>query len=53
MSYYTERNGMRTPIEKTYNIDPGKYGVLLRCCEEYYDNFAWKFPDECEDGRGC
>lgn len=53
MSYYTERHGMRTPIEKTYDIDPGKYGVLLRCCEEYYDNIAWKYPNECEDGRGC
>ena len=25
----------------------------MRCCEEYYDNIAWKYPDECEDGRGC
>lgn len=53
MSYYTERHGMRAPVEKTYDIDPDKYGVLMQCCEEYYDNIAWKYPDECKDGRGC
>ncbi len=52
MGFYSERHGMRKPIEKTYEIDPGKYGVLLRCCEEYYDNIAWKYPDKCEDDRG-
>ena len=25
MSYFTERNGMRKPIEKTYDIDHAKY----------------------------
>lgn len=53
MSYYTERHGMRKPIEKTYEIDPGKYAVFLGCCEKYYDNIDWKYPEECEDGRGC
>lgn len=53
MSYYTERHGMRNPIERTYDIDPGKYGVLIHCCEEFYDNISWKYPEECEDGRGC
>ncbi len=52
MGYYTERNGMRKPVEKTYDIDPGKYGILFRCCEKYFDNIAWKFPEQCEDGRG-
>lgn len=52
MGYYTERNGMRKPIEKTYDIDIGKYGILFRCCEKYFDNIAWKFPKECEDGYG-
>lgn len=53
LSYYTERHGMRKPIEQTYDIDPGKYSILLGCCERYYDNIAWKFPEECADERGC
>lgn len=44
---------MRTPIKQTYDIDPSKYSVLLGCCEKYYDNIAWKYPEECEDGFGC
>lgn len=52
MSYYTERHGLRKPIEQTYFINPNAYGVLLRCCERYYDNIAWKYPKECPDGRG-
>ena len=50
MSYYTERHGLRKPITKTYNIDPERYGIILKCCEKYYDNIAWKFPRACEDG---
>lgn len=53
MKYFTERNGMRKPIEQTYDIDPSKYYVLLGCCEKYYDNIAWKYPEECLDGCGC
>ncbi len=53
MSYYTERHGMRNPIKQTYEIDSSKYAVLLGCCENYYDNIAWKYPVECEDGLGC
>lgn len=53
MCYYTERHGMRKPIEQTYDIDSSKYSVLLGCCEKYYDNIAWKCPKECEDGRIC
>ena len=51
--YYTERNGMRKPIERTYDISTDKYALLLDCCEKYYNNLAWKFPEQCLDGRGC
>ena len=44
MPYYTERHGMRSPISKTYIINPTMYGLLLNCCEKYYDNIAWKYP---------
>ena len=53
MEYYTERNGMRKPIERTYDISTDKYALLLDCCEKYYNNLAWKFPEQCPDGRGC
>lgn len=52
MKYYTERHGMREPIEKSYDITPNKYRALLRCCEKYYVNIAWKYPEECSDGLG-
>ena len=53
MNYFTERHGMRKPVEQTYDIDPSKYYILLGCCEKYYDNVAWLYPEECEDGFGC
>ena len=53
MSLYTERNGMRTPIEKTYTISIKAYSLLFDCCSRYFINLAWKYPDECPDGRGC
>lgn len=53
MSYYTERHGMRKPINKTYEITPQEYSLLLKCCEKYYDNIAWRFPEQCPDGCGC
>ncbi|MCL2083281.1 MAG: hypothetical protein FWH04_08635 [Oscillospiraceae bacterium] len=53
MSLYTERHGMRTPIEKTPTISIDMYLLLLDCCEKYHENLAWKYPDECPDGRGC
>ena len=52
-SYYTERHGMRQPIEKTYNITIEMYVLLFNCCTKYYNNLAWKYPEECPDGRGC
>ena len=52
MDYFTERNGMRKPIEKTNVIDVSRYGVLLKCCEAFYDNIVWRYHDDCEDGKG-
>ena len=53
MAYYTERNGLRRPVEKTYDISIEKYALLLHCCEKYYNNLAWKYPEQCPDGYGC
>ena len=53
MSYYTERHGMRKPITKTYEITPPVYSLILNCCEKYYNNIAWKYPEQCPDGHGC
>lgn len=52
-SYYTERHGMRKPVSKTNNITPEVYSLLLKCCERYYNNIAWKYPNQCPDGLGC
>ena len=53
MALYTERHGMRTPIERTSTITVEMYSLLFDCCEKYYDNIAWKFPEQCPDGQGC
>lgn len=53
MSYFTERHGMRKPIERTSTITVEMYSILFDCCEKYYENLAWMFPDECPDGCGC
>lgn len=53
MSYYTERHGLRRiPIEKTEIISCDAYNTLLSCCKNHFINMAWKFPQECLDGRG-
>lgn len=53
MSYYTERHGMRQPMDKTYIITPDMYAILFDCCGRYHKNIAWKYPEECGDGYGC
>lgn len=53
MSYYTERHGMRVPIERTEVITYEMYALIFDCCERYFDNIAWKYPEECPDGNGC
>ena len=53
MSYYTQRHGMRKSVSRTYTITPPMYELLFKCCEKYYNNIAWKFPSQCQDGHGC
>lgn len=53
MSYFTERHGMRAPIDRTEIITIEMYSMLFDCCTKYYDNIAWKYPEECPDGNGC
>ncbi|MCL2446910.1 MAG: hypothetical protein FWD06_09125 [Oscillospiraceae bacterium] len=53
MALYTERHGMRKPIERTSTITIEMYSMLLDCCEKYYYYLSWKFPENCFDGRGC
>lgn len=53
MSYYTERHGLRTPIERTEKMTIDMYSILYDCCEKYFENIAWKYPAECPDGNGC
>ena len=53
MSYYTERHGLRAPVEKTEIITHEMYALIFDCCERYFDNIAWKYPKECPEGNGC
>ena len=53
MSYYTERHGLRAPVERTETITHELYALIFDCCERYFDNIAWKYPEECPDGNGC
>lgn len=53
MAYYTERHAMRKPMKKTYDISMDVYTLIFQCCEKYYNNLAWKYPDQCPDGYGC
>lgn len=53
MSLYTERHGMRNPIEKTYIISIDHYALLFDICDQYKEYLAWKYPEECPDGLGC
>lgn len=53
MSYYTERHGLRMPIVKTYEITIDRYNLLFECCEQYFENIAWRYPDKCPDNMLC
>lgn len=44
---------MRVPIQTTSTISVEIYSMLLGCCQKYYENIAWKYPDGCPDGCGC
>ncbi|MDD4761285.1 MAG: hypothetical protein PHU66_10815 [Bacteroidaceae bacterium] len=47
MSYYTERHGLRAPIEKTYDITVDMYALIIDCCGKYYKNLTHLFPLKC------
>jgi hypothetical protein len=49
MSYYTERHGLRAPIEKTYDITVAMYALIIDCCGKYYKNLTHLFPLKCHD----
>lgn len=53
MNYFTERNGIRKTIMKTYDISDEIYGILYDCCKKYFDNIAYKFPEKCHDSGIC
>ena len=52
MALYTERNGLRVPVEKTYQITPDRYHLLLDVCKRHFDNISWKYQERCPDGKG-
>lgn len=43
MDLYTERHGLRKPIERTSNISKEVYTLLLNICEKYYKNLTHIF----------
>lgn len=49
MALFTERNNLRKEIEKTYDISPDMYDLILDLCREYFINLAWKYPLYCQD----
>ncbi len=53
MEYYTQRHGLRSEVRKTNIITMELYALLLDCCEKYYENLAWKYPEKCQDGDVC
>lgn len=47
MELYTERHGMRKPINKTEIINIDMYALLLECCEKYKKNLTHIFEVNC------
>ena len=47
MKFYTERHGIRKPIEKTYSINRDMYLLLLDCCKKYQKNLTHIFTLNC------
>lgn len=44
---FTERHGIRAPIEKTYFISVEMYSLLFGCCNKYKKNLTHLFPLHC------
>lgn len=49
MALYTERHGLRTPVERTSAITVEMYYLLLDCCKKYYKHLTHLFPQKCHD----
>ncbi|EEO7552542.1 hypothetical protein G6H54_003008 [Listeria monocytogenes] len=49
MKLYTERQGIRAPLEKTYSINRDMYSLLLNCCKKYQKNLTHIFTSDCHD----
>lgn len=47
MKLYTERHGIRKPIEKKYSINKDMYLLLLDCCKKYQKNLTHIFTLHC------
>lgn len=47
MKLYTERRGIRAPLEKTYSINRDMYSLLLDCCKTYQKNLTHIFTLNC------
>ncbi|MGJ0909156.1 AbiJ-NTD4 domain-containing protein [Clostridium botulinum] len=47
MKLYTERRGIRAPLEKTYSINRDMYSLLLDCCKRYQKNLTHIFTLNC------
>ncbi len=44
---YTERHGIRAPINKTYCISIEMYNLLFDCCQKYKKNLTHIFTLNC------
>lgn len=49
MKLYSERHGIRAPLEKTYLINRDMYLLLLDCCKKYQKNLTYIFTQNCHD----
>ena len=47
---YTERNLLRSGVEKTWDINLMAYRAIFDCCEERLINLAERYPSMCQDG---
>lgn len=46
MTFFTERNGMRSPSKQTYTITPIEYRLLLACCFDYKNHLTYLFKKQ-------
>lgn len=49
MTYYSERNGLRTKNNKSYKMSMDAYNLIVQTCEGMFVHLAWKFPLTCQD----